>query len=112
MIGLDLVGGEVLRFVDDKENLDQAAPADIGQRGDDQLLLLQKFADAAVFGLEGGVLVLDHPEIVVERLHIGVELGLDITGQEADIAVGKRHYGPGPNSSSTAMGTTTSFSSK
>ena len=58
------MGGEVLRFVDDKENLDQAAPADIGQRGDDQLLLLQKFADAAVFGLGGGVLVLDHHQLL------------------------------------------------
>ena len=42
-----------------------------------------------------GKLAADHCQVVVERLHVGADLGLDVAGQIADILVGERHDRPG-----------------
>ena len=79
---LHLVWCEVLRLVDDEENLDKTPTPDIGQGFNDQLLILQVLADPAKLRVSFHELVLDHAEIVIERLHVRIQLGVDITGED------------------------------
>ena len=71
---LDLVRRQVLCFIDDEENLLQAAAANVGQRRDEELLRLPHFLYS--LGLRGVFrkLMADHRQVVVERLHVGIEL--------------------------------------
>ena len=92
--GLHLVRGQVLRLVDDEVDVDQAAATNVGERRDDQLLFLAHLADTLVARVGHPPLVLDDAQIVVERLHVRVELGLDVAGQKADVFVRERHHRP------------------
>ena len=100
---LHLVGREILRLVDDEEHPLQGAAADVGQRRDHQLLRLTHLQDF-VGGLRVfAALVADHREVVVERLHVGVELVADVTRQEAEVAVGQRHHRTGQHDLPVAL---------
>ena len=37
-------------------------------------------------------LMADHGQVVVQRLHVGIELGLDVARQIAEIAIAQRHH--------------------
>ena len=95
--GLDLMGGQVLGFIDDEKDLHDASAANIGQGGDHDLLLIQKFLHApAVSVATLAVLVaLDHRQVVIQRLHVRVQFGLNIARQKTDILVAQGHRWPG-----------------
>ncbi len=93
--GLHLVRGEVLRLVDDEVDVDQAASPDVRERRNHQLLLVEHLADALVARVGHPPLVLDDAQVVVERLHVGIELRLDVAGQVPDVLVGQRHHRAG-----------------
>ena len=59
---------------------------------DDQLFLFQEFVDTLVLLVGIRILVLDDPQVVIQGLHVGIEFGLDISGQVPDVLVGQRHH--------------------
>jgi hypothetical protein len=81
-----------LRFIDDEKNVLQAATADVGQRGDLQLAVFQHILDFFVARLILIETVADHTQVIEKRLHIGIQLGLDIARQIAQILIGKRNH--------------------
>ena len=92
---LDLVRREVLGLVDDEEHPLQAAAADVGQRRHHQLLGLQHLADPLGVGVLVAQLVANDRQVVVQRLHVRVELGGNVAGQIAQVAIAQRHRRPG-----------------
>ncbi len=90
---LHLVGGEVLGLVHDEEDVVERAAADVGERRDADLLVLDHLRERLVLAALPGEAVADHGEVVPQRLHVGVELALDVAGEEADVAVPQRHDG-------------------
>src|SRR6185369_15762606 len=92
---LHLVRGEVLRFVNDEDDVREAAAADVGQGDDVELFGLHQLVDFLVFAVALGELIFDDPQIVPERLHEGIDLRQHVTGEEADVAIRKGNDRPG-----------------
>ena len=61
---------QVLRFVDNKECIRQAAAADVGQRCDYQTLVFQHLVNLVHFLAVGAKLMLDNAKVVEQRHHI------------------------------------------
>ena len=81
----------------DEENFYDASATDIGQRCDDNLLLIQQFLDSTPLSIAAfSVLAaLDDRQVVVKGLHVRVQFGLDIPGQITDVLVAQRNRRPG-----------------
>ena len=89
--GLDLMRGEILGFVYDEENPAQTAAADIGQRGDEKLLVFEHrvyLQGLAAARLEA---VAYHVEIVHQRLYERGHLALLVAREEAQVLIAKYH---------------------
>jgi hypothetical protein len=72
-----------------EDHVRKAASPDSSERHDVQLLGLHYLVDLFVGGFLLVELVLDDPQVVPERLHEGVDLGVDVPGEEADVPVGE-----------------------
>mmetsp|Transcript_19691 Transcript_19691/g.33781 ORF Transcript_19691/g.33781 Transcript_19691/m.33781 type:complete len:217 (+) Transcript_19691:533-1183(+) len=110
---LHLQRRQVLRLVHDEEHLLKASAADVGEGRDDQLLAVEHVLDVLpsprrgrlllrllgvavrVAGGRGGKLVLDDTQVVVEGLHVRVDLGVHVPRQVPDVAVAEGDDGPG-----------------
>ncbi len=92
--GLDLVRREVLGFVHDEVRVDQAAAADISQGRDHQLFFVEHFLEFSAAAFDGlNVLVLDHAEVVVQRLHVRAYFLVHASRKVAQVPVGQRDDG-------------------
>ena len=92
--GLDLVWAQVLGFVDDEDDLRQAASSDIRQRRDVELVLLDHCIESTILAAVVVELVLDDVQVVPQWLHVWVDLRRCIARQIADVTVGERHDRP------------------
>jgi hypothetical protein len=88
--GLHLVGRQVLRLVDDQELVRQAAATDVREGLDLDGAALEQLEKAAPTRRLGAALREQELEVVEDRLHPGVELLVDVSRQEADVAA-ERH---------------------
>ena len=99
---LHLVRRQVLRLVDDQVLVRQAAAANVRERLDLKLAAVEQIDEVAIAGAAAALrfLVLravlgagriEELEVVEDRLHPGVELLLDVAGQEADVAAERDH---------------------
>ncbi len=73
------MGSEVLGLIDDEENIGERPAPNVGKWLDDQFFLIDQLGDFLVFLVRLLVLILDELQVVPKRLHVGVELGLDVT---------------------------------
>lgn len=90
--GLDFMRCQVLGFVNDKVSVDEAAAADIGQRGDHEFFLIEQFLE--FFGPAfGGVdeSVLDHAQVVIQRLHVRADFFIHTAREVSEVFIGKGH---------------------
>ena len=82
---------QVLGLINDKERLAEAAPPDIGQRSDQQLLVLQESLDMLVLPAARTVQCLDDIEIVHQRLEERAHLVLLVARQKTDVLITENH---------------------
>ena len=92
--GFDFMGSQVLGFVHDKKDVGQGSATNISEGLDDQFFLVDQLGDFLKLLVCFLKLVLDKLQVVPKRLHIGVELGLDVARQVADVLVGQGHDRP------------------
>jgi hypothetical protein len=82
-----------LSFIDDKEDLLKASAADVTQRLNDQLFLLNNLVDQLVLFVILGILILYDFQIIPNGLHIGRQFAIDIPGDVSHVLVAQRNRG-------------------
>ncbi len=85
----DLMRREILGFIHNEVDLLQAATANVCERRDEQLFVFEHLLNLLALAVFIAVLVTDNIQVVVQRLHIWIKLGLNIARKEAEVAVAK-----------------------
>lgn len=91
--GFDFVRGEVLGFVDDEEDVGEAATANVSEGGYEDFFVFDHFVDGFGFFVFFVPLVFDEFEVVPEGLHVGVDFGFHVAGEVSDVFVGEGYDG-------------------
>ena len=86
--------GEILRFVNDEEDVRETSSPYICKGCDYKLLILDHVVNADKFRTLGAEAVLYNSQVIEERLHVWVHLLLHVAREESHVAVGKRYYWP------------------
>ena len=85
--GLDFMRGEILRFVNDEKDIPEASSPDVGQRGNQDFLVLEHSLNSCCLSASRLEIVPDDIQVVHQRLDKRPHLAFLVPRQETDVLI-------------------------